>query len=225
MSHTTEEAEALGLCGICTIRQASEMCPRLESRGMGRMCRRCHAALRISYFCKCLGLDEARTIYDEETSMTEEKKDDRLLRTNKRELPVVLTQAELLAKGDTVASLHAKGAKLRVDKKTMTDEISGEIKGVEGAISVLVGQIRTRSERREVLCDEIADYDNDVVNVVRKDTLQVVEVRALLPHERQRPLPLKGIDGGKDAEPKPEGKGKARRAKKDEIAEAEETTV
>ena len=126
---------------------------------------------------------------------TEQKKD--VLRTLKRDLAVVLTERELLAKGDSVATLHAKGCDLRVKKKTMTDEISGEIKGIEGAIGVLVRQIRTRSEIREVACEEVADYTNDVVNVVRLDTEQVVEVRALLASERQKPLPLKGIEGGK----------------------------
>jgi hypothetical protein len=136
---------------------------------------------------------------------------DNVLRTSKRDLPVVLTQTELLAKGDSVATLHAKGAELRVKKKTMTDEISGEIKGVEGAISVLVGQIRTRSERREVTCEDIADYEHDLVNVTRKDTGQVIEVRALLALERQKPLPLQGIEGGKVDKAK-----KSKRAKVDE---------
>lgn len=138
--------------------------------------------------------------------MTDEKN---ILRTIKRDLPVVLSQAELLAKGDSVATLHTKATSLRIKKKTMTDEISGEIKGVEGAISVLVGQIRTRSEMREIPCQERADYENDVVHVVRLDTEQIIEVRALLAGERQKPLPLKGIDGGQ-VEP---AKGRGKKAK------------
>jgi hypothetical protein len=128
---------------------------------------------------------------------------DNVLRTIKRELAVVLTPSELLAKGDSVATLHQKASTLRVRKKTMTDEISGEIKGVEGAISVLVGQIRTRSEMREVSCDEVADYANNLVNIIRRDTEATIEVRPLLPTERQKPLPLIPIEGGKKA---PKGK-------------------
>lgn len=44
---------------------------------------------------------------------------------------------------------------------------------------------------------------------MRKDTGQTIDTRALLQTERQRPLPLKGIDGGKE-EPAPKRTRKPR---------------
>ena len=112
-----------------------------------------------------------------------------------RELPVMLSQEELVAKGDEVAKLHRKASELRIKKKQMTDEISGEIKGCEGAISVLVGHIRTRTENREIRCEERAQWDAGIANTVRIDTDEIISKRALLPEERQKVL--RGIEGGK----------------------------
>lgn len=179
------------LCRTCHVAKTADLARRrAESRRAAAL-----AAVELSALTRG-ALRERPETQNRRKTMSKEPISN-VLRTMKRELPVVLTQTELLAKGDSVSTMHAKGVELRIKKKTMTDEISGEIKGIEGAISVLVGQIRTRSERREVSCEEIADYEAEIVNVVRQDTKQVVEVRALMQHERQRPLPLKGIDGGK----------------------------
>jgi hypothetical protein len=120
-----------------------------------------------------------------------------------RELPVMLSQEELVAKGDEVAKLHRKASELRIKKKQMTDEISGEIKGAEGAISVLVGHIRTRTENREIRCEERVDWEAGIANTIRLDTDEIISKRALLPEERQKTL--RGIDGGKKPEKEEDG--------------------
>lgn len=158
------------------------------------------------------------------------KKDTKVvLRTSDRQLPCQLSQTELLAKGDEVSKTDAKLSELRVKKKTTTDELTSEIKGLEGAMKQMHQQIRTRSETREVRCEDIADFKNGIVRTIRTDTGKIVETRALLSHERQPGLPgLTPIDGGKkDDKPLKPSEAKKAAKKKDDApaAEAPATTA
>jgi len=145
------------------------------------------------------GLDEddeagANAPEDEEDAMSE-KKDRTLGPEVELDLPCALTDTEVLGKADLVAKLHDEAAALRGKKKAASEEIGGEIKGKEGAISALVGQIRTRTETRAVKCRDEFDFKSGVVQTRRLDTKDVVATRTMTAAERQPTL--FEIPGGK----------------------------
>lgn len=123
------------------------------------------------------------------------------------DLPCRLNQTEILSKGDEVAKLHGKLGELRIKKKLANDEMTGEIKATEAALSTLVGQIATRSEKRSVPCvEEIVERDG-IVQTRRLDTKQIVLTRTMTGADRQPGL-FEAIPGGKADEGKADSKGK-----------------
>ena len=108
-----------------------------------------------------------------------------------KDLPVQLADKELLNIGDEVSKLHEKVTNLRIAKKARVEELSGEIKATEAAITALTQQIRTRA----VPCEEEFVHRDGLVVTRRLDTKKIVESRAMTPGERQPAL--FPIDGGK----------------------------
>lgn len=62
---------AAATCVVCTVRDAVDSCPGprrspRSAREALAVCRRCHAAMRQSYPCPCMSLEDAKRIYAEE---------------------------------------------------------------------------------------------------------------------------------------------------------------
>lgn len=134
-----------------------------------------------------------------------------------KDLPVVLTDKELLNVGDEAAKLHEKVTNLRIAKKARVEELTGEIKATEAAITALTLQIRTRTVTRPVMCEEEFVHRDGMVVTRRLDTRKVVESRPMTPGERQPGL--FPIDGGK-VEPKTDAKGKGKKVAPEAAAAA-----
>ena len=101
-----------------------------------------------------------------------------------RKLPVQLTDDEIADSGRSVAKAVEQKAALQEEKKAQTADIKlqGEI------IRTLSHVIATGVEEREIEVEVRKDNDSKTVSVVREDTGEVVETRAMTPEELQQSL-------------------------------------
>lgn len=103
-----------------------------------------------------------------------------------------LTEEEMLEQGSKLADAHGELDTIMAD----LEEFKGTHKGLkakqEGIIQACSTLLRARYERRHVDCEEIHDYDEGIVTVIRKDTESEVSNRRMRDEERQMGLDLDG---------------------------------
>lgn len=114
-------------------------------------------------------------------------------------LSVKLSGDELKDRSRRLAQVEGK---LEAHKKH-ADLVKGELKTTEARLKEerahLANIVLQESEPRDVLVKEVAHFAINAVKTVRDDTGEVIETRAMLPHERQADLPL-GDDAPSDDE-------------------------
>lgn len=110
-----------------------------------------------------------------------------------RKLPVKLTKEEIRLKGKRLATLEAEVETLEDEKKAKADDFKSKINARRTEILGLTREINEEREYRQVEVAEQKDYDLMEVQIVRKDTLEVVEARPMTPQERNRPLPFNAV--------------------------------
>lgn len=99
-----------------------------------------------------------------------------------RELMCELTAAELLQRGDAMAD-----AELRIEQlKEKRGELGELIKADRTLRRKLAGAIDSGKERRDVHCVWIEDYVHSCARLIRQDTGECVDTRALTAADRQR---------------------------------------
>lgn len=117
-----------------------------------------------------------------------------MIKTVTKKLPVDLTDAELLERGDKLAQAEARTELLYVDLAEVKSYASEEKKRIDEALERQRGlrrdiaeEIATRKTQRNVECEVIFTADLKVVTV-RKDTGEVVDVRDMTADEQQMVL-------------------------------------
>lgn len=101
-----------------------------------------------------------------------------------RELPCALTADELRTRGDAMAD-----AELAVERlKFKRGEISDAIKAQRQLRRKLAGVIDTGIEHRDVLCVWREDFVHNCFQLVRQDTFDVVDTRAMTAADRQEDM-------------------------------------
>ena len=105
-------------------------------------------------------------------------------------LPVKLTNEELLAKSDELASAVNEKASLENGKKDNAKHYGELIKESDSTICSLAFEIKLKAELRDVSCSEVPDYKLGTMAIVRDDTGETVEHRVMTEEERQRKLEL-----------------------------------
>jgi hypothetical protein len=104
--------------------------------------------------------------------------------TETRELACELTQAELLQRGDSMAV-----SELRIEQlKLKRGEVSDKIKAERALRRKLAGIIDTGREERDVRCVWIGDFVHNVFSLVRQDTGEVIDTRAMTAADRQEEM-------------------------------------
>lgn len=105
------------------------------------------------------------------------------MKTFLRTLPVSLTNTETLERASQLAqtltdlAVHEEEEKSRKSKaKLISEKLEGEIQRLGKIIS-------RREEPREVDCHEVMVLADSIARVIRDDTGELVETRALLEHE------------------------------------------
>lgn len=107
-----------------------------------------------------------------------------------RQLPVELTDAELLDYGATIANAEESLSQLEEEEKAYKAQVKAKRESLTADVSRLAAAVRAKSEHREVQCEELRDWGNGRVLVVRMDTGQTIEDRTM-PEGMQRELELR----------------------------------
>lgn len=98
-----------------------------------------------------------------------------------RELPCELTPAELAARADAMAEAELAVERLKLER----GEVSDAIKAQRLLRRKLAGVIDTGIERRDVRCVWTEDFTHNCFHLVRQDTGEVVDTRAMTAADRQ----------------------------------------
>jgi hypothetical protein len=111
-----------------------------------------------------------------------------------RSLPVMLTEDELLARGDALEKELGKLDECEERKKTEVAKINKDMALIEEGIRKLRSSIRLRTEDREVECTDRKDWDNHTVQTIRLDTGEIIDERPMTSAERQMSLIQNGAE-------------------------------
>jgi len=103
-----------------------------------------------------------------------------------RDLPVELTDAELLVKSRELATHMQKLYDIRAEAKLSADGYKSTIKTLEQEIAEMQRVVKTGKELRPVEIFERKRFSRSVVEVVRADTFEVVRTRPMTDAEKQR---------------------------------------
>jgi hypothetical protein len=219
---TTSEALALGLCGWCTVRPATETCPKTYAAfgaliGKLTVCRTCHAAARISYPCKCLSLEEAKRIYESEDSRMAKKKlngsaDGKIERARYEEkLPCKVEPEEVEVHAQELAKVIRERQEMLSRKRSANAAFREKIAFFDERLKELAECVEGKTVRKPVTVIEYLLERTNEVQVVRSDTGEIVSSRAADAADLQDQLFSEG------ANPAPVGKGRAKKkSSKDE---------
>lgn len=119
-----------------------------------------------------------------------EKQTKRILSLTKH-LPCKLTNDERLERGVQLAEV---GEKIGNEEKRQVDvkaEMKARMTGLESESARLGTIVRRNEEYRDVLVQEIYDYERGTVVQVRTDTGEQIAKREMTTSERQEVLPFK----------------------------------
>lgn len=122
-------------------------------------------------------------------------------KTEKRSLPVKLSDLELRERADELAGAQIRLSEIEDEKKSAVSQYKASIDSKQGEIARLSHVIRDRSEQRNIKCEwrfEQSGFDAtgqpvwhpEQKTLVRVDTGESVEVRAITDEERQLKLDL-----------------------------------
>ena len=111
------------------------------------------------------------------------------------DLPCELRDAEVMERGERVATLFADRAMTKAELDEARAQAKNEIKRIDAEISTLCTEIRNRKEVRPVYCVERANNAIDQVEIIRTDTGAVVKSRAFEHDERQLGFELSRDEG------------------------------
>ena len=105
-----------------------------------------------------------------------------------KQLPVEMTADQLVIKGRQLADLNAQVRDIRLEKQAKTAEYNGLLKALEQEIQTATTVIRKGTVDKDVKCEERVDPDRGVVELIRLDTGEVVEMREATHADLQREL-------------------------------------
>ena len=109
-------------------------------------------------------------------------------------LDCTLTGQEILYRSETLARRLHEHDQVDADRKSRAAGDRAALKGLEAEIGRLAKQVRLGVEEREVECDW-EPADGGLVNLIRRDTGEVVRWRLMTERERQRELFRSGKPG------------------------------
>ena len=114
------------------------------------------------------------------------------LETTSRSLRVELTEDEYGRKAQALAAELHTLEQLRARHKAQRAAMRAEDQAQAETVHELGTDVRTRSERRDVECEWIADFPRGLVDLVRTDTGEVLDSRPIEARDRQLAIRLAG---------------------------------
>jgi len=106
-----------------------------------------------------------------------------------RHLAVVLTAEEVKDRSDTMARLLDDIQSQESSLKSFSSTVKARVATLEGQLSTAKQEYQSRKTYRDIDCDQIHDFEEKIVRVVRKDTDEEIERREMTVSELQLPLP------------------------------------
>lgn len=135
---------------------------------------------------------------------------------------VKLSDAEIRERGELAGGKKAQLDALQSELDAHKKEQNGKIDALDAEVGTLLAQIYNGHESRQVKCRQEYVYRTNTVRVVREDTGEEVESRAMLPEELEKhgqvPIQAKGANEETE-EPPAEAKPKRARKKRGQAAE------
>ena len=110
--------------------------------------------------------------------------------TEIRTLPCSLTAEELSARSFDLARKTNEISALDAERKANAKDLGGQIDVLKAQCGSLAEQVETRHENRPVECDLIFHERACEVEVVRRDTGEIVTRRPMTVAEQQKALPI-----------------------------------
>lgn len=112
----------------------------------------------------------------------------RLLGRETKALRCILTEAELLERGDQAANLSAEAGELEAERDSENKRLKGEIAQREDQVNLLLREVREKATTRPVECEIRLDFDSRQVETVRLDTGEPFKTRPATKEELQGKL-------------------------------------
>lgn len=113
------------------------------------------------------------------------------LKTYKKPLPVRLKSDEILSTSTAAGKLNAAIEKEEAELKTASADAKTSIKEKKARLRKLLDGMKTGTREEEVEVMDIPVWAENKVEIVRKDTGEVVDIRAMVAAERQKDLTVK----------------------------------
>lgn len=107
------------------------------------------------------------------------------LRTETRKLPVPVPDHELLAAGHELGQLLVDKAAIEEQARGVAATYRERVKELDKRITQLQGTVATGTRHENVDCNVFGSWDSNAIRVVRSDTDEVIDERALEPDERR----------------------------------------
>jgi hypothetical protein len=108
--------------------------------------------------------------------------------TTTRQLPVRLTDDELLVFGKKLVKSMRESATAEGARKSENDKRKAAIEKIEEETQRIAGVVQSGEEVRDVTCEVTKNFDSRTVTVTRTDTGEFVEERIMTEAERQESL-------------------------------------
>lgn len=154
----------------------------------------------------------------EEEKKVEETKADIEIKRMSRILKVMFTDKERLAMGDQMANAVRNIKQVKDELDAIKAQYGSKSKALEAEIANVSERLNSGWEMKSVECEEQRDFRVGSVLIVRVDTREIIEERAMTFEERQGELPFKE----KEPEPGPtvaEAQGEAQSEAGERMAE------
>ena len=105
-----------------------------------------------------------------------------------RSLKYVLTGEELKKISEQMANAVLERDEALDGLKSVQAQFKARITGAEAMISLSASKIQTGYEFRNINCEVQRDYDTGQIQLIRIDTGEIIETRAMTASERQQDL-------------------------------------
>lgn len=121
----------------------------------------------------------------------EATQEERFSRDVYRNLKAFFTEKEKVSLAEGFAAEHSRKVHIENDFDSVKKQYQTDLKRAEAEISSIAERLNTGWEMRRVECVETKDWRTGTITLVRKDTGEIVEERAMTGEERQAELALK----------------------------------
>jgi hypothetical protein len=116
--------------------------------------------------------------------------DKTLTKSVTKALPCTLTEQEVLAYGRDMAHAYAERERIDGEFDAVKSDYKGKLAEQDAIIGKLSGRVHSGIETREVKCEQIQNWTEATITVLRCDTREVIESRPMREDEKAMELSL-----------------------------------